>query len=134
MRFVKAFFDLGKLRQMIVVINKSTQLAAAPGVRVAAVQKSLGEHHALPVRLALGGGLVAQALDDFRRGADEHQPRRFHRAGERGVLGQEAEARVDGLGAVAQALVHDEAGAVLGKKDVRGDSRIPGGASVGPAG
>jgi hypothetical protein len=40
--------DLGKLHQMIVVINKSTQLAAADGVRRAAVQRSLGDGHALP--------------------------------------------------------------------------------------
>lgn len=40
--------DLGKLQHMIVVINKSTQMAAAPGVRLAAVQESLGQHHQLP--------------------------------------------------------------------------------------
>lgn len=40
--------DLGKLQHMIVVINKSTQMAAAPGVRLAAVQESLGQHQKLP--------------------------------------------------------------------------------------
>lgn len=40
--------DLGKLHQMIVVINKTTQLAAAEGIRRAAVQRSLGHGYALP--------------------------------------------------------------------------------------
>lgn len=48
LHFRHVAIELGKLGQMIVVINKSTQLPAAPGVRVAAVQKSLGEHHRLP--------------------------------------------------------------------------------------
>ncbi len=40
--------DLGKLHQMIVVINKATQLTAAEGVRRVAVQQSLGDGYALP--------------------------------------------------------------------------------------
>ena len=61
------------------------------------------EHrHAGRARLGLRGGLVAQTFDDLGRRADEDQPGSLHRAGKRGILGQEAVARMDGLRAAAQ--------------------------------
>ncbi len=44
----------------------------------------------------LGVALVAHGRNSFRIGADEHQPRFLHGARERGALGQEAIAGVDG--------------------------------------
>ena len=45
----------------------------------------------------LGGGLVAEPLDDLGRRPDEDQPGGFDGAGKGGVFGQEAETGMNGL-------------------------------------
>ena len=67
----------------------------------------------------LGGVLEAHGADRLGRGADEDQPRRLDRIHELGVLGQEAVARVDRLGAGRQRRLDDRIAAqvaVLGRR------------------
>ena len=59
--------------------------------------------HARALDGALGGGLGAHQADRFRRRADEDDARRRAGLGELGVLGEEAVAGVDGLGAASGA-------------------------------
>ena len=60
-------------------------------------------------RHAGGGGdfvralLVAHRRDRIRRGTDPDEARRLHRADEAGVLGEEAVARMHGVGVVGEA-------------------------------
>jgi hypothetical protein len=60
-------------------------------------------NHGQSSRLGLlaGGGLVAHQLQQLRGRTDEHDARFLAGSGELGVLGQEAVAGVDGVGAVA---------------------------------
>ena len=82
------------------------QAQAAHGLRdlcgvIAGAVAARHHRHAGGDGLALGQGLVAKAVDDLRRRADEGQTGGFDGAGERRVLGQKAEARMDGFGADA---------------------------------
>jgi hypothetical protein len=56
---------------------------------------------------ALGGGLVAEALDRLRRGTDEGEAGRLDRAGEGGVLGQKAKSGMNGFGPDGPGGRHD---------------------------
>lgn len=71
--------DLGKLHQMIVVINKSTQLAAADGVRRAAVQRSLGDGHALPPIVECDGLAMLRAESEVEAELRDFEERRSGR-------------------------------------------------------
>ncbi len=68
--------ELGKLRQMIVVINKSTQMAAVPGVRADAVQEALGDTHQMPPIVECDGLAMLRAeteADPERRDFEENR-------------------------------------------------------------
>ena len=67
--------------------------------RVDRIGRAGDDRHACRLHAGARGGLVSHQLDRLGRRADPDGARLLDRAGERGVLGQEAISRMDGLGA-----------------------------------
>ncbi len=98
------------------------------------VERAGGERRAHALGHVPGRGLVAELLDGARRGADPREPGVDDLLGEVGVLGEEAVARVHGVGAGAagdgEELGDDEVGVgarltvegvgLVGERDVQG--------------